>query len=145
MKPIVVLDGDCALCHRVAQLIDRWDPSGDIRIATTRTEPGRTILKKHGHDPEDPLTWLYLEEGMVYEHLDAMIRISTRLEGPIRILVLFAILPAPVKKWLYRIIAHNRYRLFGSASLCATSSKTLRGRLLIDKENTGWTICCWDE
>ncbi|MCY3674136.1 MAG: DCC1-like thiol-disulfide oxidoreductase family protein [Paracoccaceae bacterium] len=132
MNRLVVLDGDCALCNRVAHYIDRHDPSGTIRIATTGREVGKALLEGQGLDPDDPPTWLYLENGRIHDHLDAAIELARQLSGPIRLLVLLQFLPPIWRKWLYRLVAENRYRLFGSASLCSTPSESLRSRIVGD-------------
>ena len=140
MKRLVILDGECALCSRVARLIDRGDPSGEIRIATAGTEPGRSLLQRHGLDPDDPLTWLYLEDGVAHAGMAAVIKIAARLSGPVRLLVVLRILPQAWQNGLYALIARNRYRLFGTASLCPTASKTLKARLVMEPgcENPDW-------
>lgn len=134
MNRLVILDGECAFCSGVARVIDRWDPTGSIRIATSGTEPGRSILQGHGLDPDDPLTWLYLEEDEVHARLDAVIKIAGRLTGPVRLLVFLRLLTPAWRDGIYRLFAQNRYRLFGSASLCSMPSKSLRARLVIESD-----------
>lgn len=131
MTRLVVLDGDCTLCNRVAHFIDRHNSSGTIRIATVG-RVGRSLIEGQGLDPDDPPTWLYIENGRVYGHLDAVIQLARHLAGPVRVLVVLQFLPPALRKWFYRLVAANRYYLFGYASLCMAESESLRARLVDD-------------
>jgi len=128
--PIAVIDGECALCNRVAQAIDRWDRTGDIRIATSQGSTGSAMMRKYGLDPSDPLSWLFVDDGVAYKEMDAVIRLARRIGGVARIVTVLALLPRPVRSWLYRLVARNRYRIFGRADICATPSPSLRSRLV---------------
>ncbi len=128
--PVVFMDGDCALCSASARALARLDRAGDLRIATAGSPLGRAMLAHYGLDPDDPESWLYLEDGAAYTSLEAVARVGRRLGGWGRLLAPLGWPPRPIRDWLYRRIARNRYRLFGRADLCALPDPALRARLL---------------
>lgn len=128
--PVAVMDGNCTLCTFGARLIDRFDRSGTIRICPATTPLGRALLVHYGIDPDDPESWLFLADGRAHASLDAMIRAGAHAGGIGRILAVLRILPSPLRDWLYRRLARNRYRLFGRTDMCAVAGPGLRARLI---------------
>lgn len=128
--PVVFMDGDCALCTRGARVIARLDRAGEFRICPIQSPLGRSMLKHYGLDSEDPESWLYLVDGKAYTSLDAIIRAGRRLGGWGQALRVFGILPLRIQDWIYRLIARNRYLLFGRASMCDMTDRELNRRLL---------------
>jgi predicted DCC family thiol-disulfide oxidoreductase YuxK len=43
---------------------------------------------------------------------------------------MLVIVPRPIRDWVYRLIARNRYRWFGRRESCAVPSAEQRGRFL---------------
>jgi predicted DCC family thiol-disulfide oxidoreductase YuxK len=127
--PIAIMDGECALCASGARAIARFDRARRFRIGCTGSPLGAALVRHFGLDPADPETWLYLEDGRAWSGMEAIIRIGARLGGPGRLLGIMRACPRPAREWLYRRIAHNRYR-FGHADLCAIPDPELRSRLL---------------
>jgi predicted DCC family thiol-disulfide oxidoreductase YuxK len=123
------MDGECALCASGARAIARFDRARRFRIGRTGSPLGAALVRHFGLDPADPETWLYLEDGRAWSGMEAIIRIGARLGGPGRLLGIMRACPRPAREWLYRRIAHNRYR-FGHADLCAIPDPELRSRLL---------------
>src|SRR4051794_34423727 len=77
--PLALVDGDCALCSRMARWICRLDRKGEFHIAPVQGKLGRALAAHYGLDADDPTTWLYLEDGRAYGSLDAAIRAGWRL------------------------------------------------------------------
>ena len=128
---VIVLDGACGVCSRVALLIDRHDRTRKIRIATHDTEPGATLMRENGLDPTDPETWLLLEDGHAFTHLDVLVRLGLRLGGVFRLLFLLMLLPRRVNRRAYQAFAIRRRHLLGRTPVCSVPSRTLRARLLV--------------
>ncbi len=128
--PIVFMDGDCALCSGAARMIARLDRRGAFRICPVQSGLGEAVLRHYGLDPKNPDSWLYLVDGNAYASLDAVIQAGIRLGGAAQLVRGLAILPKPVRDWLYRRIARNRYAIFGRAQMCAIPDPALRLRLL---------------
>lgn len=128
--PVTVMDAHCALCARGARWIARNDQAGEFRIIPVQSALGHALLTHYGLNPADPASWLYLEDGQPYTSMDAVIRVGTRLGSIWRGLQALRILPGPVRRALYRLVARNRYRLFGHADLCHLPDPDVQKRLL---------------
>ena len=129
--PIAVMDGTCALCAFGARMVHRMDRSGDIRIAPIQGRTGAALMAAHDLDPLDPDSWLFIEEdGTVWRDFDAMIRLGCRTGGLGWLLQGLRVFPRPLRDWMYRRIARNRYAMFGRGDICAIPDAGLQARLL---------------
>ncbi|MFS4436878.1 thiol-disulfide oxidoreductase DCC family protein [Paracoccaceae bacterium GXU_MW_L88] len=128
--PVAVMDGECGICSRGARLIHRLDQSGEMRICPIQSPLGRALAAYYGIDADAPSSWLFLEKGRAYCDVDAIMRVGQVLGGWGRLATVFAVLPKPMRRWLYHKIARRRYRLFGRADLCAFPDPAFQKRLL---------------
>jgi predicted DCC family thiol-disulfide oxidoreductase YuxK len=128
--PRTVMDAQCGLCARGARWIARNDQDAAFRIIPMQSDLGRALFAHYDLDPDDPASWLFLDEGRGYTSLDAIMRVGRRLGGASRFLSLFAILPRPVQDAAYGAIARNRYRLSRRVELCALPDPDIQKRLL---------------
>lgn len=129
-SPIVIMDGECALCTGAARVIARLDKVGIFRICAAQSNLGRALLQHYDLDADDPTTWLYLDDGLAHGSLDGVIKAGRRLGGLGWAASVFLILPKPARDWLYGFIARNRVRIFGRADMCAVPDEALRKRLI---------------
>nr|WP_135507029.1 DUF393 domain-containing protein [Roseovarius aestuariivivens] len=126
---IAVMDGDCALCSWGAKKIARLDKGETFRICPVQSTTGDALVRHYGLDPTAPETWLFLENGLAWSGMEAIIRIGGRLGGVGKLATLLRVFPRGFREWLYRLIARNRYR-FGKSDICATPDEALRRRLM---------------
>ena len=116
---VIVFDGVCVLCSRWVDFILRHDRAGRFRLAAMQGEHGRALLVAHGLSPDDPVSFLLVDEGRGYSDTDAIARVLRQLGGPWRVAsTMIRIVPRPVRDALYRWIARHRYRLFGRRAQC---------------------------
>lgn len=127
--PVAVMDGECAVCSLGARMIARLDRHERFRICPVQSVPGTALVAHYGLDPSDPETWLLLEDGEAWSGMEAIIRIGEGLGGIGRLATAMRVLPRPLRDWLYRRIARNRYR-FGRSDMCAIPDERLRRRLM---------------
>jgi predicted DCC family thiol-disulfide oxidoreductase YuxK len=125
-----VMDARCSLCARGAAWIARHDRAQEFTIIPLQSEVGRALMVHYGLDPADPASWLYVEDGRAFASLDAFVRVGRRLGGVWRGLRILGVLPRVVRDTLYRLVARNRYRLFGTTDLCALPDPGVQKRLL---------------
>ena len=126
----VVMDDRCGLCARAARRIAHLDKGDQIRIAPVRSNLGQSLMRHYGLNPDDPQSWLLIQDGKAFGGLEAMLELFPSLSvryKPIRILWL---LPAPWRARLYTLVARSRYRWFGEADLCAMPDADVQARLL---------------
>jgi predicted DCC family thiol-disulfide oxidoreductase YuxK len=128
--PIAVMDGECALCSWGARMIHRLDQSGRVRICPVQSPLGRALLKHYGLRAEDPTSWLYLDAGQAYMDFEGMIHAGRSFGGWGHLVVALRLFPRPVRNWLYRRLARNRYMLFGKGDICALPDPEFRKRLI---------------
>lgn len=117
-RPVVLFDGDCALCSGSARKMLKHDRAGRIRLAPTQSPLGRALLVHYGVDPDDPYTMLLIQDGVARQRSDGVLGIAALLPSPYRLAVLARVVPRGVRDRLYDFIARRRRR-FPGATWCA--------------------------
>lgn len=125
-----VMDAACGLCARGAAWIAKNDADDKFRIVPVQSELGAALLRHYGMDPEDPLSWLYVENGRAYTSLDAIMRVGKEFGGVWKTLAIFNVLPRGAQDYLYGVIARNRYRFLGRKSFCDMPDPKIQSRVL---------------
>jgi predicted DCC family thiol-disulfide oxidoreductase YuxK len=110
--PLVVFDGDCALCAWSVRFITARSRPGTFAFATrTSAEAARALAPHPEATTIDGL--LLLAAGRVFTRSDAALCIAARLRPPWPLTGALRIVPAPLRDAVYDVIARNRYRWFG--------------------------------
>ncbi len=128
--PVAVMDAECAICSWGARMIHRLDRSGTVRICPVQTPLGGALMRHYGLDPADPASWLFIDAGVAHVDFDAVIHAGRRFGGVGHLTAGLRILPKPVRDWLYRRLARNRYAVFGRGDMCALPDPAFRRRLM---------------
>ncbi|MEO7433216.1 MAG: thiol-disulfide oxidoreductase DCC family protein [Dokdonella sp.] len=128
--PIIVFDGVCALCNGWVRFLLRHDRQERYRFAAMQTPAGRALLSAHGLDPDDPNSFLLIDDGIAWTDTDAIRRVVSGLGGIWRIAHLLGWLPRAFRDRIYRTIARNRYRWFGRHDTCFLPTPGQRARFL---------------
>lgn len=134
-EKIVLFDGVCNLCSRAVQFMIARDPAGKLKFAALQSEAGQALLQQYqlqatldGRDD----TVVYIEDGQVYTHSAAGLRIARHLNGPVRLAAPLILVPRFIRDFVYRLIARNRYRWFGRKDVCWLPTPALTARFLVD-------------
>lgn len=127
---IIVFDGDCALCSGWVRFLLRHDREARYRFAAMQAPTGRALLVEHGIDPDDPGSFLLLEDGRAWTDTDAIRRVVTGLGGIWCIAHLLGWIPRRLRDRIYRLVARNRYRWFGRNAACFVPTPEQRARFL---------------
>lgn len=128
--PIVVFDAECVLCSANAQFILAHDKRRHFRLAAMQGAVGSAIYRRHGIDAADPDTMVVAVGDIVLRNSDAIIAIYSGLGWPWRALAALRIVPRPLRDGVYRLVARNRYRLFGRRDTCWLPTAEYRDRLV---------------
>jgi predicted DCC family thiol-disulfide oxidoreductase YuxK len=126
---VVFFDGVCGLCNRSVDFILRHDRRGAMLVSPLQGETAQQRL-----DPADreQLGSLVLwTDGRTYRRSAAVARILWRL-GPLwkTAGAVLWLIPLPFRDLGYRLIASNRYRLFGKKETCRLPTEAERARFL---------------
>ncbi len=134
--PILLYDGVCGLCNRLVQFILRRDHGAVFQFASLQSPFAAHILNRHGVNPADLDTvYVIVEHDQADESLlarsDAVRNVLRQLGGFWRLAGgMLAWIPRPLCDWGYRVIARNRYRIFGRYDTCPLPSEDVRARFL---------------
>ena len=129
-SPVVVFDGVCRLCSRWVRFLLAHDREGRLRFAAMQGVTGRALLQRHGLDPDDPTSFLWVEDGRGYRNSEAILRLVAGFGGAWRLVALLRLIPRPLRDAGYRLIARNRYRWFGRSAQCLVPDAATAQRFL---------------
>ena len=135
-NPIILYDGVCGLCNRMVQFLLKHDKDGRLRFASLQSDFAVKVLGRHGFDPKD-LDTVHVVENYdqpgerVLQRSDAVLRAGRELGG-------FwgasssvgRIVPRGLRDLVYRLVATNRYRVFGKYDTCMLPDPKQRSRFL---------------
>lgn len=121
MQRIIFFDGVCNLCDLVVSRVFKIDKNHRFLYASLQSETARKLLKT-GDIAKDSI--VFYEAGKTYYYADAVIRILNTLGGVYRLISwILRVFPRPLRDFAYRLVAANRYRLFGQKAECRLATE----------------------
>jgi len=126
---IVFFDGYCGLCNGVVDRLMKLDSEKILRFAPLQGETARAHLCGAGA-PTDVDTMIYLRDGERFEKSDAVLQILSDIGGLGQLAPSLRAIPLSLRDMLYRLVAGNRYKIFGRRDSCRIPSSVERERLL---------------
>ena len=129
-KPLIVFDGMCVLCSANARFVLRHDKARRFRLTTAQGRLGEDLYRHFGLATGDYETMLVVDKGRLLTESDAAIAIARGLGWPWKAAAAARIVPRPVRDAAYRLVARNRFRLFGRRETCWAPSPADADRIL---------------
>jgi predicted DCC family thiol-disulfide oxidoreductase YuxK len=130
MRWVLFFDGDCGFCSESVRLIAGIDKAGQIDFAPLRGKLGTEMGLEKWADPASGSVVLLREsDGQFFYFSDACLEVAGILGGGWRIFRVLRWIPKPLRDWVYRVIARNRYRFIRKAQVCNLGDLGLRRRL----------------
>lgn len=129
-EAVIVFDGVCNLCNGAVDFVIRRDKTGIFRFTANQGAMGRSLLARYGFEGQGDRTILLIEGGMAYTRSEAALRVLGHLGWPWKAMGIFRVVPRPLRDWVYKQIARNRYRLFGKRETCRLPTPEERSRFL---------------
>lgn len=121
-------DGVCVLCSGGVRYTLRHERDHAIRFVAIQSREGRELAMRHGIDPDEPESFLFIERGRALAKSDGVLALIAHLNGPVRLLLAGHGLPKSLRDWLYDRVARNRYRIFGRKTACEMPDPAQRQR-----------------
>ncbi len=134
-NPVILYDGVCGLCNRLVQFVLKRDKRDRFRFASLQSEFASSLLQRHGRDPRDLDTvYVVVEYAQPTERLlarsNAILFLLKELGGIWRLAALVKILPLTMRDGIYKLVAQNRYRVFGKYDACMLPEPKHRAKFL---------------
>ena len=117
-RSVIVFDAMCVLCSANAQFVLRHDLQQRFLLASMQGEIGAGLYRRFGIDPSDPDTMVVVTGGKALRNSDAVLAIYAGLGWPWRALSALRVIPRGLRDPVYRLVARNRYRIFGKRESC---------------------------
>ena len=127
---LILFDGVCNLCNGSVQFIIKHDPLKKFSFASLQSDTAQKILRNYTLDTPELYSIILFENGRIFDRSTAVLRIAKELSGWWPFFYLFIIVPPFIRHWVYKLIANNRYKMFGKADECWIPMPELRGRFL---------------
>lgn len=132
---VIFYDGICGFCNKSVQFVLKHDKEDRFRFAPLQSDLAGERLSKYGKDPTDLDTmYLLLDYDTANERIlskgRAAVRILRELQGWPRLFVWLAVFPDFILNFGYKLIASNRYRLFGKMDACPIPTAQQRKKFL---------------
>ncbi|MFN2516779.1 MAG: thiol-disulfide oxidoreductase DCC family protein [Pyrinomonadaceae bacterium] len=132
---IVLYDGVCGLCNRLNQFLLKRDTHDHFRFASLQSKFAQDLLQRHGADARDLDTvYVAIDYGLPTERLlarsDAILHLLAKLNGIWKWTQLGRILPKALRDEIYKLVARNRYRVFGKHESCPLPEPKHREKFL---------------
>lgn len=134
-KPIVLYDGVCGLCNHLVQFLLKRDKHDRFRFASLQSEFTSRLLTRHGVDPHD-LDTVYVvknhdqSDEILLARSDAILYMLGQLGGVWSVAGVGRALPKALRDAVYKVVARNRYRVFGKHESCMLPEPRHRNKFL---------------
>lgn len=129
MDRIVLFDGVCNFCNGSVNFIIDHDREKRFKFAPLQSQIGQSLIAEHSI-PRDVDSVILVEDGKVYMHSTAGLRIAKGLGGIWSLAYVFIVVPAFIRDWAYKTFAKYRYRIFGKTDACMMPTADVRERFL---------------
>lgn len=139
-RPVLLYDGLCGFCDRTVRWILRVDRRGLFRFAPLQGEFAAGVVARHSAlGGVDSLVLVEGEDSgdgadpgaeQVRVRSGAFLRSVSLLGGVWTPLLVFWLIPRPVRDWAYDVFARHRYRVFGRFEACPVPPPEVRERFL---------------
>jgi predicted DCC family thiol-disulfide oxidoreductase YuxK len=131
-SPILLYDGVCGFCNKSIQTVIAHDKQGSLKFAPLQSRFAQEVIARHHLKDIDSVIFVdrSTDTERVFIRSNAALQIAGYLGGWWKLLLLFYILPRPLRDFAYELFAKYRYRFFGKYDSCMLPSPEIRARFL---------------
>ena len=134
---VILFDGVCNLCNGFVQFVLKRDKNKTFQFASIQSKYGKQ-LSSYFNLPTNNYETLVLYDGQnTFTESDAVYKILSSLGGIWNALTIFRLMPRSISNWIYRLVARNRYKIFGKKDQCMVPDWNVKDRFI---DNTSFTL-----
>jgi predicted DCC family thiol-disulfide oxidoreductase YuxK len=129
-QPVIFFDGVCNLCNAAVQFIIKHDRAAVFKLAALQSAAATRLLVNLPANEAAADSILLLENGKLYTRSTAALRIAKRLTGGWKLLYVLIFVPRFIRDAVYKLVARNRYRIWGKQDNCMVPTPDVQERFL---------------
>jgi len=126
-KKIILFDGVCNMCVWSVQFIIKNDKKDIFRFASLQSKEAEKYIKNHRLSMN---SIMLIDNGKMKSKSSAVLSILSHLDTFWRILLVFYIIPYPIRDLIYISFAKSRYFFFGKRNNCMVPNKEINSKFL---------------
>ena len=127
---ILLFDGVCNLCDGMVRFVIKRDTKALFRFAALQSVPGQELLRTFCLPTSDFHSFVYIKKGHCYLRSSAILQVLKELGGAWPATAVLLLIPRFIRDGVYKLIADNRYRVWGKKDSCMVPTPDLRSRFL---------------
>merc|ERR1712216_12439 len=127
-------DGVCNLCDGFVNFVHYGDSRAKVKFGALQRHT--ELVRQHGggryvEGGEEALSTLVVIQGsQVYVRSEAALRVLAVMDQPYRTLAMFHFIPVFLRDAIYKLVAANRYNMFGKVATCRAPTEKFKARFL---------------
>jgi predicted DCC family thiol-disulfide oxidoreductase YuxK len=128
--PVILYDGLCNFCNAIVNFIIRRDKQKKVLFAPIQSREARMLLRSR-NEPFASLNTVYLvHDKKVYKRSTAIFNTVKLLPYPWKAFSWLGFLPVVITDFFYKLIAKNRYRMFGKKDEVVAPDEAVKERFI---------------
>ena len=132
---VLFFDGVCGLCSHAVDFFMKRDIQGKIKYSPLQSDYAAKHLPKEALECNDDGSFkslVLLSNTKFYTESSAVLECLRLLGGLWPLLYAFIIVPPFIRNFFYRVVAANRYKIFGKKDSCRLPTPAERDRFILD-------------
>ena len=117
-KIIVLFDGVCNMCVWSVRFIINRDVNDKFRLASIQSEAGKKIISDNKIDTVKNDSIIVIDQNVIRYRSSAALFTLLHLKTLLKVLLVFYIIPSPIRDLIYRLMAKIRHVFFGKRKKC---------------------------
>ena len=119
-RDVLLLDGDCGLCHRLARFMDpKLAPGNDIAYRPIESEEAQNLIATFPKWQQQSDTVYLFRDERSYVRSAAVIRCLLYMIWYWRMwFPIIWIIPLPIRNMVYQFVVEYRHRIFKKPEVC---------------------------
>mgnify|MGYP006095827927 CR=1 FL=1 len=126
-RSVLMYDGVCNLCNGFVNFVA--DHDSEKKVIFGPQQKYMDMLETRGA-PTDLSTLVLIQGDEYYLYSSAALRTFALMDEPYRSLSAAHAIPEFIRDWVYKLVARNRYWIFGQSEKCRVSNEEFRSRFL---------------
>ncbi|WP_282167348.1 thiol-disulfide oxidoreductase DCC family protein [Shewanella japonica] len=125
-----MFDGVCNLCNGAVSFIIQRDHKDVFLFTPMQSQTAQSLIAKHQLEGVSNDSFILIKGDKFFLRSDAALEITKDISGFWYLCRGFSVLPKIIRDYAYRLVAKNRYRLFGKKQACMVPTAALQHKFL---------------